>query len=322
MRGPSLKLKILIVIIVCCVWRSAGAEPSDWIMKINKAAADVSFSGTFVYIHDGKIEAMEVARRIKDGMMEERLYSLNGPPREVIRSMDMVWCYIPDQNVVVHDYRQISESGFPKILPGDFEQLKKNYHFEDGVDDRVANRAVHQIDVIPNDNYRYGYSLWADQESGLLLRSDLVDQDGNIVEQYLFIEIQIGGTITDDQLTAITNKDELQLFGNTTPITTPAETSDWQVTQLPDGYELSKHIRRMSPMGAGEVEHLVYTDGLSTVSVFIKESREGQSDMTGLSRMGAVHAFRTTIENHRITVMGEVPAETVEYLAMGIELSN
>ena len=115
---------------------------------------------------------------------------------------------------------------------------------------------------------------------------------------------------------------KLQLFGNNTPITASVDSSDWLLTQMPDGYTLSKHIRRMSPMNAGEVEHLVYTDGLSSVSVFIKEIREGQSKMSGLSRMGAVHAYRKTLNNHRITVMGEVPAETVEYLALGVEYSN
>ena len=125
----------------------------------------------------------------------------------------------------------------------------------------------------------------------------------------------------DEQLVAVSDKDELRLFGNNTPITAPAESSDWQVTQIPDGYILSKHIRRMSPMDAEEVEHLVYTDGLSTVSVFIKKAREGQSDMIGLSKMGAVHAYRKTMNNHRITVMGEVPAKTVKFLAQGIVYS-
>ena len=298
------------------------ADATDWLMRINSAAAEVNFAGTFVYIHDGEIEAMEVARRVKDGMMQERLYSLNGAPREVIRGMDKVWCYIPDQNVVMYDYRQISQSGFPKILPGDFEQLERNYHFVEGADGRIADRPAHQIKVIPNDAYRYGYSLWADRDTGLLLRSDLINQRDEILEQYLFINVDIGGDITDEQLVAVSDKDEFQLFGNNTPITAAADFSDWRLTQMPDGYTLSKHIRRMSPMDAGEVEHLVYTDGLSSVSVFIKAIRAGQSEMSGLSRMGAVHAYRKTLNNHRITVMGEVPAETVEYLAHGVEYSN
>ena len=298
------------------------ADVSGWLMKINEAAAEVSFAGTFIYVHDNDIETMEVARRITDGLMQERLYSLSGEPREIIRGMDKVWCYIPDQNVVVHDYRQVSNSGFPRMLPNDLQQIKQFYHFEEGNMERIANRTAKQIKVIPNDIYRYGYNLWADFETGLLLRSDLVGPDEEVIEQYLFVNIDIGGPVTDQQLEPVSDTEDLQLFGNNKPMPTPAEPSAWQITQIPEGYSLNKHIRRMSPMDSGEVEHMVYTDGLSTVSVFIKKATQGQSGMTGLSKMGAVNAFRTTVNDHRVTVMGEVPAQTVEYLAQGVVYSN
>jgi sigma-E factor negative regulatory protein RseB len=295
------------------------AEPSDWLMRINKAAAELSFSGTFVYYQNGQLEAMEVVRRIRDGMMQERLYSLNGEAREIVRDMNRVWCYIPDQNVGVHDFRQTSESGFPRILPTDLESLEKNYHFAEGDSGRVAGRHARQINVIPNDGFRYGYSLWADEETGLLLRSDLLEDSGEIVEQYQFVVIRVGHDISDQELAATTSKDDLVWYGNTRPeVSDAASKSRWQFNQVPAGYVLSRHIRRMSPMDSEEVEHLVFTDGLSTVSVFIKPARDGQSGMVGLSRMGAVHAYRDTIDGFRVTVMGEVPAKTVEYLARGV----
>ena len=316
-RLPT-KYLLPLIVLISGLSSQVQADSSDWLMKINKAAAETSFSGTFVYFHDGKIEAMEVARRIDNGLMQERLYSLNGEPREVIRGMDKVWCYIPDQNVVVHDYRQASRSGFPRILPGDIDQLQKHYSFSEGKVKRIANRMAQQILVVPNDRFRYGYNLWADVDTGLLLRSDLVDSRSNIIEQYLFVEVEIGGEISDQQLAPVSKAEKLQLFGNTTPLSAPAKSSEWLVAKLPAGYTLSKHIRRLSPMDSGEVEHMVFTDGLSTVSVFIKKAHAGQSDMNGLSRMGAVHAYRITVGNHRITVMGEVPADTVEYLAAGV----
>ena len=306
------------MVVSVLVWGRAAADASEWLMKINQAAAEVNFIGTFVYIHNGKIEAMEVARRIDDGHMQERIYSLNGEPREVIRGMDKVWCYIPDQNVVVHDYRQTSESGFPRILPGDIKGLERNYDFELLGSSRIANRMAREIRVLPKDAFRYGYSLWADEESGLLLRSDLLDDTGNAVEQYLFVAVEIGGEIADADLQPVSKTEDLELFGNSVPMSQPAELSPWKVSKLPSGYTLSKHIRRMSPMDSGELEHMVFTDGLSTVSVFIKQAHAGQSGMVGLSKMGAVHAYRTTVDDHRITVMGEVPAGTVEFLASGI----
>ena len=322
MTGSGLIRRMVVVLVIGFLPAHVFADPFDWLMKISKAAADVNFIGTLVYTNNGEIKTMEVARRIQGGLMQERIYSLDGEPREIIRSEDKVWCYIPDQNMVVHDYRQVTKSGFPRILPDDLDQLRQNYGFEEGEDARIADRVAIQIKVTANDSWRYGYTLWADKHSGLLLRSDLVSQGGEIVEQYLFADIEINGVITDAQLAPVSNADELRLFGNSEPMPESFESSEWSVTELPDGYRLNNHIRRMSPMGKGEIEHFVYSDGLSSLSVFIKKTSQSQGEMTGLSRMGAVHAYRTRIGNHLVTVMGEVPAETVKAVARGVQLNT
>ncbi|MGI9317842.1 MAG: MucB/RseB C-terminal domain-containing protein [bacterium] len=311
------------ILVVCLVNSIDAARASDeatkWLMQINDAAANLSFAGNFVYVHDGQVEAMTVARRVRSGVMQERLYALNGEAREVVRDKDRVWCYIPDKNVGVHDYRQTSESGFPRILPADIENLRRNYLFELGDQLRVADRMAQQIKVLPKDQFRYGYHLWADTESGLLLRSDLVDATGESVEQYLFVNIEIGREIADSELESVTSKDQLVWYGMDRPnLTAEVDQGHWQIIDPPAGYRLTRHIRRMTPMEMEEEEHMVFTDGLSSVSIFVKKAKQGQSTVTGLSRMGAVHAYRNTIENHWVTVMGEVPAETVQHLATQI----
>jgi sigma-E factor negative regulatory protein RseB len=295
------------------------ADANDWLMRINEAAANLSFAGNFVYLHDDRIEAMHVVRRVADGVMQERLYALNGDAREVVRDQDRVWCFIPDKNVGVHDYRQTSESGFPRILPADLAELKRNYQFELGDTARIADHMAQQIKVLPEDEFRYGYSLWADSESGLLLRSDLVDGNGELVEQYMFVNIEIGRDISDAELESVTPSEDLVWYGMDMPrMSSEITRTAWRVESLPAGYRLSKHIRRMDPMKMEEEEHMVFTDGLSSVSVFVKGSRTGQSSMVGLSRMGAVHAYRETIADHWVTVMGEVPARTVKHLAEAV----
>lgn len=317
LRGVPLALAVLIISSLPA--NADSEEASHWLMKINEAASSTSFSGTFIYLHDDSVVAMHVTRRVDNGAMQERLYALSGEAREVIRDKDRVWCYIPDQNVGVHDYRQLSESGFPRMLPADLPALGRYYHFEVGDRARIADRMAQQIRIIPQDKFRYGYHLWADVESGLLLRSDLVDGENNLVEQYMFVDIRIGINIPDSALAPVTNSDLLDWYGMDRPnLTAEIEDGQWKIAELPAGYRLSRHFRRMSPMEMEEEEHFVLTDGLASVSVFVKKAREGQSTMTGLSRMGAVHAWRDTVEDHWITVMGEVPAATVEYLASQI----
>ena len=322
MTGSGLIRRALFVLVVGFFPVHVFADAFDWLMKISKAAADVNFAGTLVYASNGEIKVMEVARRIQDGVTQERIYSLNGEPREIIRDKDKVWCYIPDQNMVVHDYRQVTKSGFPRILPDNLDQLRKNYGFEEGEEERIADRMAITIKVTPDDAWRYGYILWADQQSGLLLRSDLISQDDEVIERYLFANIEINGFISDARLAPVNSAEKLQLFGNPEPMPESFESSDWSVTELPEGYQLNNHVRRMSPMGEGEIEHFVYSDGLSSLSVFIRETSQDQGEMPGLSRMGAVHAYRTRIGHHLVTVMGEVPAETVKAVARGVQLNT
>ena len=293
-------------------------------MKINHAAANLSFSGKFVYAHDGGIETMQVVRRVRDDSMQERLYALDGEAREIVRDSNRIWCYIPEQKVGVQDYRQLAETGFPRILPADLTALKRNYRFTEGGANRIADRPAQRINVIPNDGFRYGYRLWADIETGLLLRSDLVDQNGRVVERYLFVSIDFDSDISDHDLRAVTSKEKLVWYGDSMPkpaTTNPsAATSNWQFTQLPAGYRLSKYIRRTSPMQGDDTEHIIFTDGLSTVSIFIKPATKNQSETNGLIKIGATNVHRQTKNQHRITVMGEAPAKTVEFLASGVAL--
>ena len=303
------------------VFGVAQASPMDWLIRINRAAADLSFSGTFVYSHAGQIEAMQVVRRVKNDTMQERLYSLNGETREIVRDRNRIWCYIADQKVGVHDHRQTLDSGFPRIRHDDIERLMENYQFTKSGVNRVAGRMAQRINVIPNDGYRYGYHLWADRENGLLLRSDLVGSDNRVIEQHLFVAIDFDSEISDHALQAVTSKENLVWHGADIPQPSASlHVSNWKFNQLPAGYRLSKYIRRVLPMKGTEVEHLIFTDGLSTVSIFIKPASVAvaQSGMEGLSRMGAMHIYRNMVDDHYVTVMGEAPARTVKLLAAGV----
>ncbi len=324
----------LLTVILCCLLlaTSTVADPMETLMKIKKAAENLSFSGSFVYSHDNKLEAMEVVRRIKNGMMNERLYALNGEPREIIRNGKELWCYIPDQKMGVHQTRQLSDGGFPAMLPADLHKLNKVYSFEEGGKMRIAGRMTREIKVKPRDGYRYGYSLWADDETGLLLSSDLFDENNHLIEQYMFIDIDINPDISDQQLKAISEKSKLTWYTETDERWSDdaSATRNWSFDKLPAGYDVVRHIKRIDTMKNRKVEHFVITDGMSSISVFIKKSADQSgakhspinNQMMGLSKMGAVHAYHKIRDEHHISVIGEVPAQTVEFLSAKIRIEK
>ncbi|BAV33833.1 sigma factor RpoE negative regulatory protein RseB [Sulfuricaulis limicola] len=290
----------------------ASDAAHDWLMKINQAARMLDYEGVFVYQHETQLEAMRIVHKVENGTARERLVSLNGAPREIIRDQREVTCYWPDKNSVMVEYRKADNQSFPAILPERLQDLDNYYSIHLGNVERITGRPAQRVIVKPVDQYRYGYHLWADRETGLLLKADLLDTQGKILEQFMFTQINIGTKIPASALKpGMTGKDMVwhrEEEDRKTVSTMP----QWTATQLPRGFRLSAHIARQTLMRKRPVEHLVYTDGLAAVSVFVEKRGEGTKPfMLGPSRMGAVNALGARVDDYQITTVGEVPAETI-----------
>lgn len=303
---------------------SAGAESvDDWLMKINNAVVNLNYQGVFVYAYESRLESMRVVHQVNAGSIRERIYSLNDAPREIIRSDKQVWCYVPEKKIGVHEFREASKQSFPNILPQQIDRLSDNYDLALGRVSRIAERVAQQILILPLDEYRYGYALWADQETGLLLKSTLVDIKQRPIERYMFTQISIDTRIPDADLLPLTPKEDLQWFGieseNKESNYAMVENPGWKIESIPDGFKMSRQIKRLSPIRKKMMEHYVYTDGLAAVSVFIEMiGDKAQPQINGVSRIGAVHAFGHAQDGYHITVVGEVPSATVDMMGMSV----
>jgi sigma-E factor negative regulatory protein RseB len=308
---------------------AAGAQDgADWLMRINDAARELNYTGTFVYVEGHRIASMRVTHRATGGAMRQRIYSLNGAPREVIRDDDQVWCYAPDKKLGVHEFRQASKQGFPNLLPRGLEHLARHYEVYIGAEGRVTDRSAQQVLVVPKDEFRYGYDLWADMETGLLLKAALLNEEGLPIEQYLFTNVEIGGDISTEMLEPLTPEADLVWYGDAKAAAGSPDMSseggemsagNWVVDEIPAGFSLTRKIKRKSPMRTRMLEHYVYSDGLATVSVFVENIEQGTTArISGINKMGAVHAFGREINGYQITVVGEVPSKTVDLIAMSV----
>jgi len=309
---------------------AAADDAAAWLMKINRAAAAASFSGVFVKLDSG--EATRVVHRVRGGVLQSRLVSLSGEAREVVRDAARVRCYMPAEKVGVSDARQARQGGFPRLAAGDLARISRHYRVAlGGGAARIAGRAAQRIDITPADAFRYAYRLWADADTGLLLRSELIGAGGDALETYQFVSIDFDRAIDDRDLQAAAGDAQLTWYGGDAAAATESTAPpNWQFARIPPGYQLDKRLRRISPMNGRAVEHMVWSDGLSTLSVFVRpgDGDGGGGDAgdgdgaggvrDGLTRMGAVHAFQRAIGDYRVTVMGEVPARTVRAFAEGM----
>jgi len=290
---------------------------------MNVALRTLNYEGTFVYIHDNHLETMWVTHRADAKGGIERLISLTGIQREVILDHSEVKSVLPESHSVLIE-RRYAAAHFPAAIPQAIhaDTLIAHYHFNDLGEERIAAHVCKIISIEPRDRYRYGYRLWLDAHTAMLLRSELITQEGRTVEQVMFTSIRYPNEIPNAALKATEIKPGYtwNIQGGNEKLTPAEARLNWTVAQLPPGFVLSiNDVQRLA--GAPRpVRHLVFSDGLASVSVFVETSMPGRKVLIGPSRMEAVSAFGRQVGNHNITVVGEVPLETVELIAQSMRL--
>lgn len=306
------------LILFCVMTMPAFASKNDpeakvWLERMSHAIKTLNYEGVFVYIHGKQMETMRIVHKNVDGEEQERLLSLAGTPREILRNNDRLICILPDVKSVV-----VEKSRPKNYLPIGLQHITKNikryYHFHMGGVDRMAGRDAVKIDVLPKDSYRYGYHLWLDKKTAMLLKSDLVNEEGDPVEQIMFTHIDIKDHIETDKLEPTISSDGYKWFKQEKSEQVEKTSSQWAVKKLPAGYMKGMQKKHGLPMSRMPVEHLMYTDGISSVSVYIEAMNKAKPMMKGFSKIGAVNAYTTIVADYYVTVVGEVPKATVKFI--------
>jgi sigma-E factor negative regulatory protein RseB len=296
------------------VVQAQSPEALGWLRKIHDATQKLSYTGTFVYQNGSRSETSRITRYVDASGDIEKLEVMDGVPREIVRTKDTVRCYLPGSRVVKVDRR--TERGFPALLPERITALARHYDISLGETRRIAGYDCQAVVLTPRDNLRYGYKLYADQASGMLLRAVTFDAAGEQVEQFMFTQLAIGG-VTRDMVRSRHAAARAWRVENAEAA--PARLAGWGLSSELPGFQKVVELKRRlgDSRSAGQV---VYSDGLAAVSVFI-ESLEGRSDpvRTGLASMGAIHIYTREVANHMVTVVGEAPAASVQRIANAVE---
>jgi len=303
-------------------------RPMQWLGRMNHALTTLDYEGTFAHWQHGKVEMLRIIHRVKNGVVSERLKSLDGSGREFIRRGTNLTCYLPDKHVVLVEHMLPKHSllgGVPVINAetAHFYVIRQVAHM------RIDQHDTRLITVMPRDQYRYGYRLWI-ARSGMPLKIQLWDtrHGGHVIEQIAFATLKIRSHIPDSAFQPGISTAGYRWLRNEalprsaktqvkTPAKSPAKTPSWNALWLPPGFHMSMHAAQVMPGAPGPVEHLVYTDGLASVSVFVERHTEAVpgSRRVESARMGASYVFSTFVDGHRVTAVGEVPARTVRSIA-------
>ncbi len=315
--------------------RSWGADdPREWLQKMNQALATRNYDGTFFHLSEGRVETMRIVHRVRAGRVIERLQSLDGSGREFVRNNGELTCYLPDQHTVLVEPRP-DRGPFLGSLPQFGAGVNEFYRIESLPATRVLGRAARVIAVNPKDQFRFGYRLWLDESTAMPLKTQLCDSRGQVIEQIFFARLDMPENIPDSELAPAVRTDGMRWVRQGASHDTASPTlSAFRASELPPGFRLT--VAGAQTIGGASVpaSHLVYSDGLATVSVFVEAPQSAatgadaasnapiEPPMQGLARVGSGFAFSTVVQGHQVTAVGEVPAQTVEFIAHSVKSSG
>jgi len=297
-----------------------SSQAREWLERMTTAMSQMSYQGTFVYVRDGKVETMRITHLTDDEGVRERIYSVSGPHREVIRDRKGVRCVLEDSASVVED-QVVSSSYFPELPLSIIDGDASGYRLETGGEARIAGHIARRVSISPEDNYRYGYDFWLEEQTGLLLKWVLYDTKHKPLAKLVFTDFAMGSAIDLDEIESDSNPEdfvEMSTFSLEKAVVTQSSPR-WQPAKLPPGFHLASHNRKTGSEGV--YEHMVYSDGLAAVSVYVEQQGSGAVVKQGVSQLGTNHAYTRKQGALQITVIGEVPPITVKSIANEIALS-
>lgn len=292
--------------------QDAGKAATNQVLAMTSALNALDYQGSFVYERNGHTDAFRLFHE-GSGQGRERLVSLNGPQTEVLRAGDLITYRQADGEVVVFPNKAGTRL-LPLIPNIQIRRFSSSYALGLGGEDRMAGYKARIVDVLPRDGYRYGYRLWLEEGSKLPLRVALVDATQQVLEQYMFVSLDIHAAPKESDLalsrsvSSGNDPQELPLGGS----------PRWRLVDPPPGF---LYVRGKQPASAPtSIEHYLYSDGLASVSVYVepRDPRQPAAPDSAVSR-GALNIYVRHEGDWKITVLGDVPRMTVQRIARSMQ---
>jgi sigma-E factor negative regulatory protein RseB len=293
------------------------------LQKMVKAMEVSNYQGTVVFLKNDKLEAMKYFHTSAKDKEQERLVSLNSPPREIVRNSDEITCLYKLTQQVIVDHRPYEHS-FIVDVPKNLDELDASYQFEVVGEEDVAMLPSYVVAIKPKDDFRYIRKIWIAKEQFLPMKAVVYDLAGVVLEQVVFTEMQVNkqqtSKVTEAAGVPASSGIAHEVFSDS------SNQAAFEVTALPQGFKQIFFSRKPLHQSDQPVDHLLLSDGFASVSVYLESKKVDSSPDSripeGIHSVGAINSMSRTLADSQLTVLGEVPAPTVKFIAEGVKLRN
>lgn len=292
-------------------------SPNDWLDRMSVAVTTIEYEGTVIRRQNGEAQALKVVHKIIDGVVNEKVITQEGNGLEIIRIGNEVHCILPDKKSVLIEQWNDRSTLF-STLPSSEVSFGSEYDLSLVREERVAGRPAVLLAIRPHDSFRFGHRIWLDRETAFPLRTELVGNDGELIEQFKFADINLESAVSQQALAPSMNLDNFTWYSDPVRVEAADIETNWVCDDLPAGFRVISTRHEQLPGADAPVTHIVYGDGLATVSVFIAEQQD--QEIARRSNVGAASSFSIESGEYQITAVGEVPAETVQRIASSMRL--
>lgn len=302
--------------------KTADINVGEWLKRLHDASRQRAFVGTFVVSAGSAFSSARIWHACDGVDQVERVVSLTGAPRSTFRRNDQVVTFYPESRVAVMEKRE-SLGLFPNILQTDANTIASFYRVKAIGRDRVAGHEADVVQLNPVDVWRYGYRVWTERKSGLVVKLQTFNGDGRVMEQATFSELQLGTPVSMAGLTQMMSDTDGYQIEKTDLVKTTAAAEGWLMKTEVPGFKSMSCLRRPDQKRADKSQantiQWVFSDGLATVSIFIEDYDPQHHVQPGIWVLGATHTLKRRMAHWWLTVVGEVPPATLAAFAHGLD---
>ncbi|MEE9413029.1 MAG: MucB/RseB C-terminal domain-containing protein [Methylococcales bacterium] len=296
---------------------AAPVNAAQWLEAMDSALKTRTFQGTLVYVSSNRIETLKIFHSVVNGDEYEHIISLDEPIREIIRDRSKMFCFIKEQRSGRESAVMSSKTwlGFPSEL----KHANRYYTLQLGKQLSVMERPAQVIIIQPKDNFRYLRKVWIDLATMIPIKNQVLDSAGHVLEQLMFSTLSLDQSIPLTEFQLPNDSKSYQWVVQNTELI-PQHQQRWSIANKPAGFQVVKYMRYQSHVNAEQMTHILLSDGVSWVSVYIDLDTETNEANSETYTIGAINLETSMSHGHRLTVLGEVPEQTIQAILDGIQL--